>query len=61
MNLDYARSMFANRVTMEDVDAGGLLDDAIRAVVDAAPVTPFVRDLAGLSGHATQRTTAEAS
>ena len=61
MNLDYARSMFANRVTLEDVDAGGVLDDAIRAVVDAAPVTPFVRDLAGLSGHAPQRAAAEAS
>ncbi|HYT74870.1 MAG TPA: hypothetical protein VEL79_09000 [Vicinamibacterales bacterium] len=65
-NLEYARSMFSNRVALEETDATGLLDDAVNAIVAAQSQTPFGRDLAMVSGHmttggASKRAAAEAS
>jgi predicted nucleic acid-binding Zn-ribbon protein len=62
-NLEYARSMFANRIALEQTDATGLLDEAIDAIVSSQPSTPFGRDLAVVCGHsaAARKRSAEAS
>lgn len=64
-NLEYARSMYTNRIELEETDAAALLlDDAIMAIVTAQPQTPFARDLAVVAGHAagqSQKRKAEAS
>jgi hypothetical protein len=52
VNLDYARSIYANRVELEGADAAGLLDDAIGSAVAVQPPTPFGRDLAVVAGLA---------
>jgi len=52
VNLEYARSVYANRVALESADAGGLLEDAIEAAASVHPQTPFSRDLGVVSGHA---------
>jgi hypothetical protein len=51
INLDYARSIYANRAALEDADAGALLDDAITAVVTSHSDTRYRHDLAVASGH----------
>jgi hypothetical protein len=64
VNLDYARSIYANRASLEDADAGNLLDDAISAVVAEHQDDRYRHDLAVVSGHSRageQKRTAEAS
>jgi hypothetical protein len=63
MNLDYARSMFSNRVALEEVDAAGAFDDVVDAAVGAHPATAFTRALADACGHeaSAARHAAEAS
>jgi len=51
VNLDYARSIYANRASLEDADAGNLLDDAISAVVAEHQDARYRHDLAVVSGH----------
>jgi hypothetical protein len=51
-NLDYARSIFASRVTTEGPDAAKLLDDQIGGLIDARRESPFGRDLAAATGRA---------
>ena len=50
VNLEYARSIYANRVTVEGADAGGLLADAIVGLVETEASTPFGRHLAKVAG-----------
>jgi hypothetical protein len=50
-NLEYARSIFANRIALECPDAGPLLDDQLAALLDSQQDTPFGRDLAVVAGH----------
>ena len=65
INVDYARSIYANRVALEQVDAALLLDDVINAVVTADPPTAFGRDIDAACGQSTdatpKRAAAEAS
>jgi hypothetical protein len=51
VHLDYARSIYANRASLEDADAGALLDEAIGAVVAAHPDPRYRHDLAVVAGH----------
>jgi hypothetical protein len=45
-NLEYARSIYASRVTHEGADAATLLEDQITMVIETQSKTPFGRDLA---------------
>ncbi len=60
-NVEYARSIYANRVTMEGADAAGLLEDQLAALIDARRDTPLARDLAAMLDRAPARRAAEAS
>jgi len=60
-NVDYARSIFANRVALEGADAAGLLDDQLAALLEAQHATPFGADLAAVIGRRESRRSAEAS
>jgi hypothetical protein len=61
-NVDYARSIFANRVALEGADAAGLLDDQLAALLEAQHATPFGADLAAIiGGRRESRRSAEAS
>jgi hypothetical protein len=51
VHLDYARSIYANRASLEDADAGALLDEAIGAVVAAHADPRYRHDLAVVAGH----------
>jgi hypothetical protein len=64
VHLDYARSIYANRASLEDAEAGNLLDDAISAVVEEHQDARYRHDLAAASGHSPsvrQKRAAEAS
>lgn len=50
-NLEYARSIYASRVTHEGADAATLLEDHIAAIVEMPGATPFARDLAAALGR----------
>lgn len=52
MNLDYARSMFSNRVTLEEVDLPDAFEDALDAAAAVHPSTAFAQALAEACGHA---------
>lgn len=60
-NIEYARSIYANRATMEGSDAAGLLDDQLAALIDARRDTPLAGDLAAILDRAPARRAAEAS
>ena len=60
-NIDYARSIYANRVAMEGADAAGLLDDELAALVDARRETPLASDLAEVFEQPRASRAAEAS
>jgi hypothetical protein len=60
-NVEYARSIYANRVAIEGADAAGLLEDHLAALIDARHDTPLARDLAAIVDHASTRRAAEAS
>ena len=51
-NLEYARSIYTNRVALEGADAAALLDDQLAAVIETQHATPFGRDLAVIAGRA---------
>jgi hypothetical protein len=51
LNLDYARSSYANRAALADADAGALLDDAVSAAVGGHADEHYRHDLAVVSGH----------
>jgi chromosome segregation ATPase len=50
-NLEYARSIYANRIALECPDAAALLDDQLTAMADAQQDTPFGGDLAIVAGR----------
>lgn len=50
-NLEYARSIYANRIALECPAAATLLDDQLFALADAQHGTPFGRDLAKVAGR----------
>lgn len=50
-NLDYARSIYASRVTTEGADAESLLDDQIGVLIDARHDSAFGKDLAAAIGR----------
>jgi hypothetical protein len=50
-NLEYARSIYANRIAIECPDAGSLLDDQISTIVETQPDTAFGRDLGKVAGR----------
>jgi hypothetical protein len=55
-NIEYARSIFATRVTFECPDAAPLLEEEIAAVVERERGSPFVRDLEAVAaGRADDR------
>jgi hypothetical protein len=60
-NVDYARSIYANRVALEGADASALLDDQLAALLEAQHSTPFGADLAAIIGRPETRRSAEAS
>jgi hypothetical protein len=61
-NLEYARSIYASRVTHEGADAATLLEDQLSAIVEMPGATPFARDLASALGRAeTERAESRAS
>ena len=60
-NIDYARSIYANRVAMEGADAAGLLDEQLATLTDARRDTPLAGDLAAILDRAPSRRAAEAS
>ena len=60
-NVDYARSIYANRVALEGADAAALLDDQLATLIEAQHATPFGADLASIVGRAEGRRSAEAS
>ena len=60
-NLEYARSIFDSRVSLEGADAATLLDEEIGALLDTGQGTSFARHLAAVAGHATSARSAEAS
>jgi hypothetical protein len=60
-NLEYARSIFESRVSLEGTDAASLLDEEISALLDTGQGTSFARHLAAVAGHATSARSAEAS
>ena len=50
-NLEYARSIYGNRIAIECPDAGSLLDDQIATIVETQPDTAFGRDLGKVAGR----------
>lgn len=60
-NLEYARSIYANRVAVECPDAASLLEEHVASVIDAQPSTPFARDLAAVALSPGDTRSAEAS
>ena len=61
-NVDYARSIYANRVALEGADASALLDDQLAALLEAQHSTPFLgADLSAIIGRPETRRSAEAS
>lgn len=64
-NLEYARSIFESRVTLEGGDAATLLEDELTATIEGESSTPFGRDLALAAGRSpvgvNARNAAEAS
>ena len=60
-NVDYARSIYANRVSLEGADAAALLDDQLATLVETQHSTPFGADLASIVGRPDSRRSAEAS
>jgi hypothetical protein len=60
-NVEYARDIYANRVSLEGADAAGLLDDQIAALIEGQRSTPFGSDLASIAGLPSTRRSAEAS
>jgi hypothetical protein len=61
-NVEYARSIYTNRVSLEGADAAALLDDQLAALVESQNDTPFARDLALIiGGRKDNRRSAEAS
>ena len=50
-NVDYARSIYANRVALEGADAAALLDDQLATLIEAQHATPFGADLASIVGR----------
>lgn len=61
-NLEYARSIFESRVTLEGSDAAALLDEEIASLIDTEQSTPFARHLAAVAGRPlTRKSAAEAS
>lgn len=51
-NLEYARSIYANRVEHEGTDAASLLEDQISIIIDTQRDTAYGRDLAAALGRA---------
>jgi predicted nucleic acid-binding Zn-ribbon protein len=51
-NLEYARSIYANRIALECPEAATLLDDQLSALVERQSGTAFGRDLALVAGVA---------
>jgi len=60
-NLEYARSIYANRVGVECPEAAALLEEHIASVIGAHASTPFARDLSAVAGPAGETRSAEAS
>jgi len=60
-NLEYACSIYANRVAVECPEAAALLEEHLASVIDAQPSTPFARDLAVVASSPGDRRSAEAS
>jgi len=60
-NLEYARSIYTNRVSLEGADAAALLDDQLSAMIEAQRSAPFGRDLAVTVGRKDAGRAAEAS
>jgi hypothetical protein len=65
-NVEYARSIYANRVAFEGADAAALLDDQLATMIEAQSATQFGQDLAMVVGgtdlsSSTTNATAEAS
>jgi hypothetical protein len=50
-NLEYARSIYANRVEHESADAASLLEDQISSIIESQRDTPYGRDLAAALGR----------
>jgi hypothetical protein len=50
-NLEYARSIYANRVEHESADAASLLEDQISRIIETQRDTPYGRDLAAALGR----------
>jgi chemotaxis protein histidine kinase CheA len=50
-NLEYARSIYANRIALECPDAATLLDDQLAVIAEEQQGTPFGRDLALVAGE----------
>jgi hypothetical protein len=51
-NLEYARSIYANRIEHEGTDARSLLEDQISSIIDTQGDTQYGRDLAAALGRA---------
>jgi hypothetical protein len=51
-NLEYARSIYANRIEHEGTDARSLLEHQISVIIDTQRDTPYGRDLAAALGRA---------
>lgn len=60
-NLEYARSIYANRVAVECPEAAALLEEHVASVIDAQPSTPFAQALAAAASFAGDARSAEAS
>ena len=60
-NLDYARSIFESRVTLEGADAATLLDEEIAALLESEQASSFGRHLAAVAGLPASARSAEAS
>ena len=50
-NLEYARSIYANRIALECPDAATLLDDQLAVLAETQQGTPFGRDLSIVAGR----------
>lgn len=50
-NLEYARSIYANRIALECPDAATLLDDQLAVLAETEQGTPFGRDLGIVTGR----------
>jgi hypothetical protein len=60
-NLEYARSIYASRVTNESPDAASLLEDQISTVIDTHAESRFARDLAAALGRGAEAEAPRAS